>query len=169
MRLREREREREMKSFLVMLAGSVTFVVLRMRWKKEKRRTERRIERFDDDRLRWTNGKPSKWSIDSNGTLTISPTPGLDFWSRTFYKPLLIKHDAQIFLAQTDADEEVSVTTAFTLLPRSQFDQAGIMVYVDDNCWMKAGVEYTDGHPRLSCVVTNNVRDFSFSLFCFVF
>eukprot|EP00939_MAST-03C_sp_MAST-3C-sp1_P002699 g2699.t1 len=47
------------------------------------------------------------------------------------------------------------MTTAFTLQPVSQFDQAGIMVRVDDDCWVKAGVEYTDGMPRLSCVVTN--------------
>ena len=27
---------------------------------------------------------------------------------------------------------------------------------VDDNTWVKAGIEFTDGYPRLSCVVTNN-------------
>ena len=156
-----------MESFLTILAGSATFVILRMMRKNDE--TKKRITRFDDQRFVWHNGEPLKWSIvnakDQTTTLTISPTPGRDFWSRTFYSPLLIKHDAQTLLAPTDADQELSVTTAFTLRPKSQFDQAGIMVYVDDNCWVKAGLEFTDGKPRLSCVVTNNVRNSHFFFF----
>ena len=30
------------------------------------------------------------------------------------------------------------------------------MIAVDENAWVKAGIEYTDGAPRLSCVVTND-------------
>jgi regulation of enolase protein 1 (concanavalin A-like superfamily) len=51
---------------------------------------------------------------------------------------------------------EGTLTTAFTLYPKAQFDQAGIMVLVNENCWVKAGIEFTDGVPRLSCVVTND-------------
>jgi hypothetical protein len=29
------------------------------------------------------------------------------------------------------------------------------MVLVDENTWVKAGIEYCDAEPRLSCVVTN--------------
>ena len=32
---------------------------------------------------------------------------------------------------------------------------AKAMVLVDENTWVKAGIEYCDGVPRLSCVVTN--------------
>ena len=115
---------------------------------------------FDDDRLYWHNGAPLSWSIERENrsgttTLKISPNPTRDYWSRTFYTPLLVKHDAQTYLADTRWDEEIAMTTAFTLQPVSQFDQAGIMVRVDDDCWVKAGVEYTDGVSRLSCVVTN--------------
>ena len=35
-------------------------------------------------------------------------------------------------------------------------DQAGIMVLVDERTWCKAGIEFTDGVARLSCVVTND-------------
>jgi uncharacterized protein len=34
--------------------------------------------------------------------------------------------------------------------------QVGAYVWVDADCFVKAGLEYTDGVPRLSVVVTNN-------------
>ena len=42
-------------------------------------------------------------------------------FGRDFYKPLLTKHDAQIFMAQTDADEGVSHNAS--LATHSQFDK----------------------------------------------
>ena len=35
------------------------------------------------------------------------------------------------------------------------------MVYFDENHWVKAGIEIIDDMPRLSCVVTNDMSDFS--------
>ena len=43
----------------------------------------------------------------------------------------------------------------------SQFDQAGLVVYFDEDHWLKAGIEVVDGIPRLSCVVTNKFSDWS--------
>ena len=57
-------------------------------------------------------------------------------------------------MAKIPWEEEATITTSFTLKPKEQFDQAGIMVVVDENVWVKAGIEYTDGFPNLSCVVT---------------
>lgn len=34
--------------------------------------------------------------------------------------------------------------------------RAEAMVLVDEQTWVKAGIEYCDGVPRLSCVVTND-------------
>ena len=43
--------------------------------------------------------------------------------------------------------------------PGAPGDPPGIpieaMVLVDENTWVKAGIEYCDAVPRLSCVVTN--------------
>ncbi|CAK0850048.1 unnamed protein product [Prorocentrum cordatum] len=121
---------------------------------------EMAISAFDDPRLEWDHGEPSarggSWKIDEAGELVVAPEPQRDYWSRTFYSPLLVKHDAQTLLATVPADDEATLTTAFTLTPRAQFDQAGIMVLVDEGCWVKAGIEFTDGVPRLSCVVTND-------------
>ena len=60
-----------------------------------------KIDSFDDPRFVWHNGAPGSggrggsWRVDA-GSLTVVPSPGLDYWSRTFYKPLLIKSDAQV-------------------------------------------------------------------------
>ena len=94
--------------------------------------------------------------MTGKGEVVVKPTPQLDYWSRTFYEPCLRKHNGQTLLTTVQADEEVTLTTCFTLEPRAQFDQAGVMIRVDDNCWVKAGIEFCDGVPRLSCVVTND-------------
>lgn len=123
----------------------------------------RPIVSFSDSRLGWSseNGEPvsggGRWVVGENGTtLTIAPTPGLDYWCRTFYTPLLVKTDGQALVASVAHDEEASLTTAFTLSPAAQFDQSGIMVLVDERTWVKAGIEFVDGAPRLACVVTND-------------
>eukprot|EP00316_Scyphosphaera_apsteinii_P020857 CAMPEP_0119317334 /NCGR_PEP_ID=MMETSP1333-20130426/42816_1 /TAXON_ID=418940 /ORGANISM="Scyphosphaera apsteinii, Strain RCC1455" /LENGTH=351 /DNA_ID=CAMNT_0007323235 /DNA_START=20 /DNA_END=1075 /DNA_ORIENTATION=+ len=121
------------------------------------------VSSFSDPRLAWSheNGEPGstaggRWSCEAGGSLVISPAPGRDYWCRTFYTPLLCKTDGQALLAAVAPDSEASLTTTFTLSPKSQFDQAGIMVLVDAHTWCKAGIEYVDGIPRLACVVTNN-------------
>lgn len=112
------------------------------------------IMSFEDPRFAWNNGIPAH-TVEAGG-MTVTPTPLLDYWSRTFYEPLLVKSDAQTLLTSVPAEAEATLCTGFTLRPRAQFDQAGIMVLVDDRTWVKAGIEFTDGSPRLSCVVTND-------------
>jgi len=122
------------------------------------------ITSFADSRLAWAreNGEPGgalggSWSLEDAGTaLSIAPAPGRDYWCRTFYTPLLVKHDGQSLVAPVAPHSEASLTTAFTLSPCSQFDQAGVMVVIDENTWCKAGIEFVDGLPRLACVVTNH-------------
>ena len=108
------------------------------------------ITSFSDPQWRWNNGEPPTWSINSTtGCLTISPNAGLDYWSRTYYGPdLLVKSNAPSLVANIPHDKEATLSTAFTLHPRAQFDQAGIMVLVDNNnkddiesggSWVKAG------------------------------
>lgn len=114
------------------------------------------ITSFSDARFDWVNGAP-KHKFEAGGTaLAIRPSPGLDYWGRTFYDPLVVKHDAQCLLTDVAAEEEAALVTAFTLVPRAQFDQAGVMVLVDERTWAKAGIEFVDDVPRLSCVVTND-------------
>jgi hypothetical protein len=86
------------------------------------------IEDFDDSRLAWSNGEPGvgndgKWWREVGKTgkseLMISPASKLDYWSRTFYNPLLVKHDGQSLCASVPALQEATITTAFILKPRA--------------------------------------------------
>ena len=119
------------------------------------------ITSFADKRIAWSeNGEPGdggRWELlDDGAVLVVQPTPGLDYWCRTFYTPLLVKTDGQAMLTPVAAEAEASLSVAFSLKPAAQFDQAGLMVLVDENTWAKAGIEYVDGVPRLACVVTND-------------
>lgn len=118
------------------------------------------ITSFDDSRWSWHNGSPNDSGgsgrvIIKNGELEVVPVAGKDYWARTFYQPLLVKDNGQTLLTNVASGDEVTISTTFTLRPRAQFDQAGVMVRVSSNVWVKAGIEYSDGQPRLSCVVTN--------------
>lgn len=94
------------KKALFTISLSVTGLVLLYNWisRPGRKGTSRpraiNIDSFDDPRFVWHNGAPGSgrggsWQVEE-GRLTVVPAPGLDYWSRTFYKPLLIKSDAQV-------------------------------------------------------------------------
>lgn len=114
------------------------------------------VASFEDERLAWLNEPASKSGAAPGRTLTIVPVAKRDFWARTFYGPeLLHKADASALLAPAPAAEEATLSVAFTLVAKAQFDQAGVLVHIDDDTWVKAGIEFCDRVPRLSVVVTN--------------
>ncbi|WP_442864137.1 DUF1349 domain-containing protein [Arthrobacter sp. ATA002] len=45
----------------------------------------------------------------------------------------------------------------------SLYDQAGLMIRIDERIWVKAGVEYSDGALQLTTVITNGTSDWSLS------
>jgi regulation of enolase protein 1 (concanavalin A-like superfamily) len=100
--------------------------------------------------------------------LQLAPPAKRDFWRKTYYEPLLVKDDAPFLYRlienpTTTKDKlPVMVETSFTIHnPKSQFDQAGIMIRIDHEHWVKTGIEVVDGIARLSCVVTNCFSDWS--------
>ena len=70
--------------------------------------------------------------------------PRKDYWRKTYYKPLLVKNDGPALLARLSVDKIVTVETAFTLVAKSQFDQAGLFLRLDDEHWLKAGIEVSE-------------------------
>lgn len=105
---------------------------------------------------RWTRD-PVAVRTDEGG-LVVEAAEGSDFWRTTHYG--FVHDDGHALLAPwpTDAAVEVSFdTSTFTEL----YDQAGLMLQLDAENWVKAGVELSDGIPHLGAVVTNRMSDWS--------
>lgn len=80
---------------------------------------------------------------------------------KTYYQPVVCKDDGPCLFASVPAADVVTMETSFTLKPVRQFDQAGLCVRLDNEHWVKTGIEVVDGAPRLSCVVCNVYSDWS--------
>ncbi|HEY5988007.1 MAG TPA: DUF1349 domain-containing protein, partial [Streptosporangiaceae bacterium] len=98
--------------------------------------------------MKWLN-EPASWQRMGD-VLSVSVDPGTDFWRETGYGYI---HDSGHVYGEEhegDVDVSVSVRGAFG----AQYDQAGIMLRVDERVWLKTGVEFFEGRPRLSTVLT---------------
>ena len=100
--------------------------------------------------LNWQS-PPPEWSIDGD-RLSVLTGEKTDFWSRTFYG--FTRKDGHLFYRQVEGDFSVEVTlhAAFETL----YDQLGLMIWVDNETWLKAGLEYSDGRAQLSTVLTRD-------------
>jgi regulation of enolase protein 1 (concanavalin A-like superfamily) len=111
-------------------------------------------ETFDgplDPRLKWFC-KPDKFSLEGLG-LTIWPDAKTDFWQRTHYG---FQNDNGHFLyAEMESDFEM--TTKVRFAPMHQYDQAGLMVRISSDFWIKTSIEFEPDEPnRLGAVVTRH-------------
>ena len=104
---------------------------------------------FDRTAARWVNEPPHhEWR---NETLVMRTGRDTDWWNTTFYG---FRHlSGHMLGAPADGDFTLELTVAAPY--ERQYDQAGAMVYVDENHWMKCGVEYTEDSRKFSAVVTN--------------
>lgn len=113
--------------------------------------------RFDttepSPRLRW-HCEPTRHRVDAERCrLVLEPDAGTDFWQRTHYG---FRVDNGHFL-HLPARGNFVLTTAVTCFPAHQYDQAGLMLRVSPDCWLKTSVEFEpdEPHSRLGAVVTN--------------
>jgi regulation of enolase protein 1 (concanavalin A-like superfamily) len=105
----------------------------------------------------WVN-EPANWRVSRDG-LVLTTDRNTDFWQKTHYG---FERDSGHFLGVPVGDEftaRVRVQGEF----RSLYDQAGLMLRIDETRWIKTGVEFTDGERFLSTVVTNGSSDWSVS------
>lgn len=105
-----------------------------------------------DSRLSW-RCEPARWSVDAGiGHLRLEPDAETDFWQRTHYG---FQVDNGHFLF-TDVDGPFIMATHASFQPVHQYDQAGLMVRLSADCWLKTSIEYEPGPTnRLGVVVTN--------------
>ncbi len=106
-------------------------------------------------RMKWMN-EPASWNV-SQGLIIAHSKPKTDFWRKTFYG---YTTDNGHFL-------HLAVTGDFTFEARiggnyhDLYDQAGLMVRVDAENWMKCGTELVDGVRHASVVFTREFSDWS--------
>lgn len=105
----------------------------------------------------WTN-EPTNITIDEDG-LHVTAREGSDAWRVTSYGFVHASEHALL----TPLSPESALEVQFRLDFSDQFDQAGIFVRVDDESWIKAGVELSDGEESLGAVVTQGTSDWSLS------
>lgn len=102
--------------------------------------------------LRW-HCEPREWSWEKNtACLRLRTDDQTDFWQRTHYG---FRADNGHFL-YVPVQGEVEFETRVRFQPQHQYDQAGLMVRVSADCWLKASVEFEpEGRDHLGAVVTN--------------
>lgn len=113
----------------------------------------------DSSIIPWTAGTwtHSPLAVDDATDLVATAVEGSDAWRHTAYG---FVHDTEhALLAPLAVGEAMEVTLR---APWSgEFDQAGLFVRIDDERWMKCGVEFADGHLGLGAVVTDIRSDWS--------
>lgn len=105
----------------------------------------------------WLN-QPAN-SLANEAGLTMTTDAKTDFWRETYYG---FTRDSGHFLGFPTADgftAKIRIQGEF----RTLYDQAGLMVRIDEKRWVKTGVEFTDGELFLSTVVTDGKSDWSVS------
>ncbi len=106
-------------------------------------------------KMNWFN-EPEQWSID-NGTLTMEVTPQSDYWRISHYG--FTVDDAPFYWAEYGGEFEAKVKISGDY--KARFDQAGLMLRIDHENYIKAGIEFVDGKYNLSVVVTHHTSDWS--------
>ena len=103
----------------------------------------------------WLN-EPSKWA-SSDSKLTLSTADRTDFWQETFYGFRRDNGHAYLRPVEGDFTIEATVVGKYSEL----YDQAGLMLRIDERTWIKTGIEFTDRMMHLSVVATHNISDWS--------
>ncbi len=107
------------------------------------------------DRMQWFN-EPEGWSIEKD-VLTMDVTPQSDYWRISHYG--FTVDDAPFLYTVRGGEFEVKVKISGDYKVR--FDQAGLMIRIDKENYIKTGIEFVDGKYNLSTVVTHKTSDWS--------
>ena len=107
------------------------------------------------EKMQWFN-EPEKWEIKDN-TLFMFVTPQSDYWRISHYG--FTVDDAPFYYSTYGGEFEVKVKISGDYKVR--FDQSGLMLRIDNENYIKAGIEFVDGKYNLSTVVTHKTSDWS--------
>ena len=105
--------------------------------------------------MNWFN-EPEEWCV-KDGVLTMQVTGRSDFWRVSHYG--FTVDDGPFLYTERGGEFEAKIKVAGDY--RDRFDQAGLMLRVDHENWIKCGIEFVDGHYNVSAVVTHGKSDWS--------
>ena len=103
----------------------------------------------------WHN-EPTDWRRKGD-RITVTTDPKTDFWRKTHYG--FIRDNGHFYYRSVSGD--FAATVSFRGAYIDQYDQAGLMVRLDEANWLKCGIEYVDGVQQASVVVTRDYSDWS--------
>lgn len=107
------------------------------------------------EKMQWFN-EPEHWEIKDN-VLLMDVTPKTDYWRVSHYG--FTVDDAPFMYTVRGGEFEVKVKVSGDY--KTQFDQAGLMLRIDSENYIKTGIEFVDGKYNLSAVVTHHTSDWS--------
>nr|WP_315027695.1 DUF1349 domain-containing protein [uncultured Chryseobacterium sp.] len=107
------------------------------------------------EKMIWFN-EPEKWEVKNN-SLSMFVTPQSDYWRISHYG--FTVDDAPFYYTTYGGEFEVKVKITGNY--KARFDQMGLMLRVDKDHYIKAGVEFVDDKYNLSTVVTHQKSDWS--------
>jgi len=105
--------------------------------------------------MQWFN-EPQRWEINNN-SLEMFCTPKTDYWRITHYG--FTVDDGPFYYSTYGGEFEVKVK--ITGEYKHRFDQMGLMLRIDEETWVKTGVEFVNNKYNISAVVTNKKSDWS--------
>jgi regulation of enolase protein 1 (concanavalin A-like superfamily) len=105
--------------------------------------------------MEWLN-EPSTWKQDKKA-VTVTADPRTDFWRLTHCGQINDNGHFYYQRATGDFTAEVKLSGDYHDL----YDQSGLMIRLDESCWMKCGIEYTEGIWNISAVFTREWSDWS--------
>ena len=107
------------------------------------------------EKMQWFN-EPAQWTIQDQ-VLSMQVTPQSDYWRISHYG--FTVDDAPFLYTLRGGEFEVKVKVSGDY--RTRYDQAGLMLRIDHENYIKAGIEFVDGKYNLSAVVTHHTSDWS--------
>lgn len=108
--------------------------------------------------MQWYH-EPPFWT-DHDDSVTLQTAMKTDFWRLTHAG--YVADNGHFYYQQVQGNflAEVKISGKYSEL----YDQAGLMVRVNETTWLKCGIEFLDGIQHVSTVVTRDYSDWSIGL-----
>lgn len=108
-----------------------------------------------NSKYEWLNS-PASFRMDRE-KLIVRTKPKTDFWRKTYYG--YVNDNGHFYSTHVQGNFEFEALISGKYA--AQYDQAGLMVRLNPDNWMKCGTELVDGMRHASVVITREYSDWS--------